>query len=194
MWIEIRRKLFHLIGFIYVIGLVYIPRAEYVGLLTSLVAIIFAMEQTRLRVPAVGAWFERNAGALFREEERHRMSGVFWMADGVWITVVLLKSVPLASTALLYLLLGDAIASLAGKRLQGPRLPRSNKSVAGSAACFFMCLFIGVSLLRPNYYGWTGIVAGAVVATVVEAVPIFRLNDNVTIPVAAALTFLACYG
>ena len=193
MWIEIRRKLFHLTGLIYVIGLVYIPRTMYICLLTLLVAFIFTAEQTRLRIPAVGWWFEQHAGGLFRDNERHRMSGIFWMADGIWITVVLLKAVPLATAALLYLLLGDAIVSLAGKRLHGPLWPRSKKSISGSGACFLMCLFIGVSLLRPQYYGWGGIVAGALVATVVEAVPMFHLNDNLTIPVAAALTFLVCY-
>ncbi len=193
MWGEIKRKIFHLTGFIYVIGLVYIPRTAYICILTALVALVFTVEQARLRVPRVRSWIERSAGPLFREDERQKMSGIFWMIEGVWITVVLLKSVPLATTALLYLLLGDGIASLAGMRLRGPQWPGSQKSVSGSVACFLMCLFIGVILLRPHYYGWTGIVAGALVATVVELVPI-RLNDNVTIPAAAALTFLACYG
>jgi dolichol kinase len=55
-----------------------------------------------------------------------------------------------------------------------------------------MCLFVGAVLLRPHYYGWSGIVTGALVATIVEGVPLW-FDDNVTIPVAAALTFLVCY-
>ena len=192
MWIEIKRKLFHLLGLIYVVGLVYIPRTAYIWVLTAAVALIFIAEQIRLRVPAVRSWCERKISHMFREHERRKLSGVFWMIDGVWITVLLLPPVPLAATALLYLLLGDGIASLAGKRLRGPKWPGSQKSVSGSAACFAMCLFIGVTLLRPRYYDWSGIVAGAFVATVMEGLP-WRFNDNFTIPVSAALTFLVCY-
>jgi glycerol-3-phosphate acyltransferase PlsY len=192
MWTEIKRKLFHLTGLVYVVGLIYIPRTAYIWTLTAVVAVVFTLEQIRLRVPAAHAWCERTVWHLFREHEREKMSGVFWMAEGAWITVLLLKSVPLASAALLYLLLGDAVASLAGKRLKGPKWPGSQKTVSGSAACFCMCLAIGVALLRPHYYEWSGIVAGAAVATLAEALPL-RLNDNLTIPVAATLTFLACY-
>jgi len=193
MWNEIRRKIFHLCGLIYVIGLVYIPRPAYPILLTVLVALIFLLEQARLRVPSVRALFFKYGGTLFREHEYHRLSGVFWMAEGVWVTVMLMKSVPLAATAILYLLLGDTMASLAGKRLRGPKWPRSDKSISGSLACFFMCLFVGWALLRPNYYGWDGIVIGALVATIAEALP-SRLNDNFTIPAAATLAFLFCFG
>jgi dolichol kinase len=193
MWTEIRRKSFHLLGFVYLLGLVYIPRPTYLVMLTVWLAVVFAIEQTRLRVPAVARFFTIIAGGLFREKETRKMTGVFWMAEGAWLTVVLLEPIPLAATAFLYLLLGDGIASLAGKRLGGRHWPNSPKRISGSVACFCMCLFIGAVLLRPAFYGWSGIVAGALVATLIEFLSL-RLDDNVTIPLAATLTFLVCYG
>lgn len=192
MWSEIKRKLFHMVGLIYVIGLIYIPRTLYIWVLTIAVMLIFLIEQLRLKKPAVQMWFDRIASGLFREKERHKMSGVFWMLEGVWLTVLLQPAIPLAVAALLYLLLGDSVASLVGRRFHGPKWPGSSKGLIGSTACFLMCLFIGVALLRPHYYEWPGIIVTATVVTLVEGLSL-RVDDNFTIPVAASLSFLVMY-
>lgn len=185
MWSEIKRKSFHFCGIIYVIGLIHIPRPAYVAILTMALIVVLAFEMARLKIPTVGRWVEKIFGSLLRSGEQGRPSGVFWMLAGVNVTVVLVESVPLAAASLLYLILGDGVASLAGMRLGGPHWPRSQKRVSGSLACFLVCLLIGVVLLQPQF-GWGAVVVGALVATVVEF-GVVPMDDNFTIPVISGL-------
>jgi len=192
MWNEIKRKFFHLTALIYVAGIIYLPRPTYVAVLAIALALVFVVERTRLSRPAVNDWFFRYFGRLFRSEERERMSGVVWMMAGVLVTAIVVPPTRLAATALLYLVLGDGIASVAGKGIGGPHWPGSRKRLAGSLACFAMCAAIG-ALLLPPVYGWHGVLIGAAVATALEwgLVP---GNDNLTVPVGSGLALLLAYG
>ncbi len=192
MFAEIKRKLFHLLGMIYIVALIYMPRPLYLGVLAAAVALAFLFEMCRLKNARFKQWFLNLFGGLLREEEHTRFSGFFWMLSGVAVTVLLLKPVPLATTAVLYLLLGDGVASLVGMRFGGPRWPGSKKTLSGSFACFIVCLFVGLVFLRP-IYAWHGVLIGAVVATLVER-GFIKIDDNFMIPVAAAVTFLVSYG
>jgi dolichol kinase len=192
MWVEIRRKIFHLLSLVYVVGLVYIPRTRYLLLLLAAGILVLISETIRLRVPMVGEAFNKIFGPIMREREQKTYSGLFWMLIGVFLTVFLVDSVPVAATAILYLILGDAMAALIGIRFKGPTWPNGNKRVSGSMACFLTCLLIGNFLLRPAY-SWSGVIAGALTATVVE-IGFFPVDDNVTIPVASALVLMLCYG
>ena len=192
MWSEIKRKLFHLTALVYVVGIIYLPRRPYLLLIGSALLVVGGVEAARLRRPAVNAWFQRRFGGLFREEERGRPTGVLWMLAGVFLTAAVVAPIALAATALLYLILGDAVASVAGKTLGGPHWPRSPKRLSGSAACFLVCLVVGAATLRPAW-GWHGVVIGAAAATFLEwgALP---GNDNLTIPLGAGAALLLAYG
>lgn len=188
MWHEIKRKIFHLAALVYVVGLIYMPRPVYLIVLTCLFALELSLEIIRLKNAATGRWFAARFGGLMREEEKSKLSGVFWMLLGVLTTVLVAKPVPMAASALLYLILGDAIASLVGMRFGGPHWTGSKKRMSGSLACFAVCLFVGVVLLRPSYE-WHVVVIGALAATFLEHIPI-RINDNFLIPTGSALALL----
>jgi dolichol kinase len=192
MWFEIRRKAFHLLSLIYVLGLIYIPRTTYLLLLMLGVVVVYGFEYGRIHSTLFGVQVDRYFGGLYRDHEKSKLSGLFWMLLGVVITVSLVKSVPLAVTALLYLILGDGVASLIGLRFRGPHWPGLQKRLSGSLACFVICLLIGQVILRPEY-GWHGILAGAATATIVE-MGFIPLDDNVTIPVASSVVLMMCYG
>jgi dolichol kinase len=188
MWTEIKRKLFHLLGLIYVAGIIYLPRRPYLALLALALIAVLMVERARLSRPAMEAWIERRFGGLLRARETRRFSGVPWMMGGVLIATALLGPVAPAAAAVLYLLLGDAAASLVGIRLGGPRWPGSPKSIAGSLACFVVCLVVGRALLAPDY-GWTSAVAGAIAATALEFGPL-PIDDNLAIPAGASVVLL----
>lgn len=191
MWPEIKRKLFHLLSILYVIGLILVPRAMFLWILGGWFLTVAAVEMIRLKSPRMHAWFQSHWGGLLREEESRRFSGVFWMALGVLCTVSLVESVPLASTALLYLIFGDAAASLIGKRVRGPVWPGSMKTISGSVACFVVCLAVGAWMLNPMF-GWSGVFVGAAVATAVEK-GVLPLDDNFSIPVFSAVALHLTY-
>lgn len=191
MWPEIKRKIFHLTALLYVVGIIYLPRATYLGIIGLLLVLAVSTEILRFRRPAFNEWLQRQFGGLFRKKEVHHFCGVTYMLLGVFLTALVTGPLPLAVAALLYLILGDAVASLVGMRLGGPHWPGSTRRVSGSAACFIVCLLIGVVLLRPGY-GWHGVVLGAAVATALEW-GLLSFDDNLTIPIGAALALLAAY-
>lgn len=190
MWPEIKRKFFHLGGLIYVAGLIYIPRPAYLGLLTAWAFIEGLFEAARLKNPAFNEWIYSRFGGLMRDKERQHISGIFWMILGVLTSVSIARPVPIAAASILYLLLGDGVASLVGKRFGGPAWPRSNKRVSGSLACFLACVVIGKFLLEP-LYGWPMVFIGAAAATVLELIST-PIDDNLLIPTGTAFVLLLC--
>jgi len=192
MWPEIKRKFFHLAALIYVLGVIYLPRSQFILLLFAWFAVEFVLETARRREIIFNDWLFQRFGGLFRPEERRNFSGIFWMILGVLTTVLLIRSVPVAVTVLLYLILGDGVASLVGMRWSGPHWPGSKKRLSGSLACFLICLVIGVTMLRPAY-GWSGVFWGAAAATLLE-LGVLPINDNFLVPAGSSLVMMACYG
>ena len=182
---EIQRKSFHLLALGYVAALYVLPRPLYLFLLAGMFGIVGGVEWLRLHRPAVNDWFFAHFGGLFRAHERTRLTGLFWMLAGVMVCVLVSRTKAAAATAILYTVLGDGIASLVGKRVQGPRWPNSPKSFSGSTACFLVCAGIGWSLLRPDM-SWAAVLGAALLATVVEVGPI-PLDDNFSVPVLTGL-------
>jgi dolichol kinase len=192
MWPEIKRKLFHMVALIYVVGVITLPRRQLILLLIVLFIAEFSFELARMKIGFLREWFLSHFHGLLRTEEEQTLSGVFWMLGGVLTTVLLIPPVPVAVAVLLYLILGDGAASLIGMRLGGPHWPHSKKRLSGSLACLVVCLIAGVVLLRPQY-GWSGIVVGALTATVFE-LGILPVNDNFLIPAASSIAMIICYG
>ena len=67
------------------------------------------------------------------------------------------------------------------------------KSIEGNIACLAVCLAIGVIIfITTGKPAFTVILAGAVIASIVQALPL-RVNDNITICIisAAAMTLIA---
>lgn len=188
IWPEIGRKLFHLIGLCYVACLVFLPRPVFITLFFFLTLILASSEIFRLCFKPFNAWIVNHCGALIRDHEKTRISGVLWMMLGVLGTAVLLASTSLAAASILYLIIGDAAASVLGKYIGGIKWPGSKKTLVGSAACFLSCVLIGFFVVLPGY-GWKGVLVGATAATVFEW-GVIPLDDNFTVPIGSALTFL----
>lgn len=181
---ELARKSIHLASA--ALPLLYWGTNLYVMLcaVVPLLLLSLIMEWLRhTRGPSQG-WLQGFAGHLFRPTERFTLSGsTYVMLANLVVPLLFLKEHAVA--ALLMMSISDAVASLVGRRVQGALL--GGKSLAGSAAFFGTALLI-VALIVPGR-PLTGLV-GALVATVVEAVPLrwggLRIDDNLTIPLAAA--------
>jgi dolichol kinase len=188
---ELKRKAFHLAALIYILGVVLIPRTIFIEALVAGLIGVTIFETLRLKFLSFNAIAMGLFGGLYREQEKTQFSGVFWLMAGVLVTVLLLRPIPLIVTVLLYVVLGDTAASIAGIGIGGVRWPGSHKTLVGSASCFAVCFVAGAVLLRPAY-GWIGIVAGAAVATLFES-GVVRVNDNFLIPFTTSITLAFCY-
>lgn len=128
---------------------------------------------------------------------------VLYPASVLVLVLMFRERLDLTAAAWGILAFGDGLATVAG-RLAGPsarRWPwRPEKSCAGSAAFFAAGSAAGVGLALwvlpavptpvPGWFPWAAPVAAAFVAMLAETLPV-RMDDNVTVPAAAAAVLWA---
>lgn len=187
------RRLWHLLGgsFFPVLAL-FIPRETLlisVGLMTG---IFVAWEIVRFALPGVNGWMISHLGVILKEVERFRPTGTTYLLLAS-LAVFLLFDKYVAIASLLFLSIGDLMATVVGERF-GKRIV-FNKSLEGSFACLASCLLIGMVMTRVSPAMVLPVaVVGAVSATIVELLPI-PVDDNLTIPLFSAgiMTLAALY-
>ena len=187
------RRLWHLVGgsFFPILAL-FIPKGALLITLGVMTAIFVTWEIVRLNVPKVNKWMVSHLSVILKEEERFRLTGTTYLLLAS-LAVFLLFEKYVAITSLLFLSIGDLMATVIGGKYG--RQVVFNKSLEGSLGCLATCLLIGILMTRisPTMVLPVAIV-GAVSATIVELLPI-PIDDNLTIPLFSAgiMTLAALY-
>lgn len=186
----LKRGLFHLFGVlaIAVAGL-FLPRPVLLISLGVATFIVVAFELVRLRAPGVNRWFLSVFKPLLREKEASRFTGTSYSFTAALIAF-LVFSRDIAVLALVFLAVGDAMATIVGKQIGKTRL-LGKKTLEGNLACFISCIAVGLI----GYYAGLDIalltiLVGSLGATIAEAVPL-PVNDNLTLPLFAGLVMAA---
>jgi len=156
-------------------------------LLISLGVVTFvflAFELLRFRAPGINRWFFSFFKPLLREEEALRLTGTSYMLIASLVAFLAFQR-DIAVLALSFLALGDALATITGKRIGKGRF--RGKTLEGDLACFISCITVGLVF---HYAGLNipllTILVGAVGATIVEAIPL-PINDNLAMPLFAGV-------
>ena len=172
---ELGRKAIH-------VGSVAVPVftwyfGERLALAVLLPAVLIALltEWGRFRVRRVRYVFLRYTRVMLRHHERRGLAGATYMVVG-YALVVLLFSLPIAVTAMLYNGLGDAAAALVGKRW-GRHRTAWGKSWEGFAAGLVTNLAIGFAVPGVST---PGAVLGGIAAAALEFAPL-PLDDNLKV-------------
>jgi glycerol-3-phosphate acyltransferase PlsY len=176
---EIKRKAFHLLSLLYAAVYAFLGRQETCILLGGLLAVIAAIEISRLKSSRMNAWLEGYFGGIQRPEEKRRLSGIFWTLAGSWLTFLLIPDRNLVFCVMGYLAFGDLAAALVGLRFGRHRF--SGKSVEGCLAFFCVAMAVGLAFLPLPFA-----VAGALFAAAVECLPL-PWNDNFWVPLLSGL-------
>ena len=152
-----------------------------------------AFDLLRMRIGWLNRFLVRRLSVLLKQEEAHRVTGATYLTIAAFIAFLLFDP-RVAVSALLFLSLGDPAAALAGQRMPGPRV--FGKSPVGTVAFIAVSLSVVAILTgaRVVEYHW-GLLVGAVVAGLVELVPVpspFKwggrsgaLDDDLTIPLVS---------
>lgn len=175
---EIGRKAIHLSAVAIPIGYYFMEEPLGRAILAALTALSFLIELLRLNEPRLRSFFYIFFGRLIRDHERYSLLGGTYLLLSSLICAHAFQK-PVAVAALGFLIVGDTVAALVGRSLGRTRI--FGKTLEGSFACLVVCLAIG--WLIPEL-GWQETVVGAVMATVIELLPI-PLDDNLRIPLAA---------
>jgi len=187
------RRLWHLIGgsFFPILAL-FIPREMLLITLGAMTAIFVVWEIVRFTSPSVNRWMVLHLGVILKKEERSRLTGTTCLLLSS-LAVFLLFEKYVSITSLLFLSIGDLMATVVGEKF-GKRIV-FNKSLEGSLACLAICLVIGIVMTRVSPAMVLPVaIVGAVSATIVELLPI-PIDDNLTIPLFSAgiMTLAALY-
>lgn len=200
MELHIARKLWHAsTGLCMALAYsLFLTHTQSIALLAVILSFALVVEWRRLR----DARFNRLAmtlwGPLMRQEERHRITGVPFYVGAALLCVIVFPK-PIALMSILYLAIGDPIASIFGILYgQGMRKFAGGKSLVGSIAAFVACMLITLLVLDqlPIALGtWLGLsVWGGLLGGGAELLPL-EVDDNFAIPLVSGfghwIAFLA---
>lgn len=139
----------------------------------------------RLRWPWLNGWILTVFGRVMRQNEANGLAGTTYLVTGVFFIIFLFPKDVVAVT-LLFLALGDPLASYFGIRYGRDRIFR-NKSLQGGLAAFICCAIIAFA-----YYSYYKLMLERVVlvslisgliGAISEIIPIGKLDDNLTFPI-----------
>jgi len=184
---EAGRKAFHL-GFIVLpLQLLYLwlpwpeSRAHWRLLLIAAVVVAVAVDLVRIHDYRVKRLFREFFGGMIREHEQFELLGSTYLLLASLLAIELFPR-PMAAAAIGFTVLGDGLAAVVGRAYGRPRF--FGKSLEGSLAGLAACLGWAAFLAASGHLPWDVVVAGALVASLVEILPI-PLDDNLGITLFA---------
>lgn len=187
---EARRKAIHLSFIVLPLQLLLLilpwprTRGEFRVLFLALTAGAIAVDVLRIHEKSVRRFFRDFFGQMIREHERMSLLGSTYLLLAALIAVEVFP-LQVAAAALGYTVLGDAMGALVGKAWGKHRF--FNKSLEGALGCLAACIAWGMIVTLVTHVPWHVTLGGAIVATLVEALPI-PLDDNLGITLAAGYT------
>jgi dolichol kinase len=171
-----------------------------VTILGTVLGVSIIMETARLRIPAVNERVMRVWGPVMRSCEVNRMSGIpFYLLATVLAFAIFPK--PVGVLSVLYLAIGDPIASLFGI-MYGKNSIRiaQGKSLVGTMAGIATCALVTLVFMKvypvpvPDSAWLSLSVVGGLAGGMAELAP-FDMDDNFTIPMISGfvmwLAFIA---
>jgi glycerol-3-phosphate acyltransferase PlsY len=177
---ESKRKGVHALALVLPVLYYFLPaQVGRTGLLV-LTGIVIILDLLRLRYATTRAMFALIFGPVIRRHEVWSLTGATYLLFSS-VVCVFVYDKPVAVAAISFLVLGDLMAAVIGRRIG--RLHVWGKTVEGAVACFITCVLVAWAI--PDLPLGVGM-AGAIVATLVEVLPI-PLDDNLSIPLLGGL-------
>ncbi len=208
-WIESRlsRKLIHILtGPLFVLCWLLFPSPDlwYYRWLAALVPLLFTAQFALIGLGIVKD--EASVKAMSRSGDRREIlhGPLYYGIIFVVMTLVFWKDSPIGMIAVMLMCGGDGLADIMGRGLRSAKLPwNKDKSVAGSLGmllggwvltAFILFIFVLKGVFAGPFTGYLlPVTYLAVLATLVESLPIKDM-DNITVTLAAvALGYLLFY-
>ena len=165
-------------------------RTEFRLLFLALTAGAIVLDVLRIHERRVRTFFRQFFGEMIREHERLSLLGSTYLLLASLLAIELFPQ-PIAATAIGFTVLGDAMGALVGRAWGRHKM--FHKSLEGGLGCLAACLAWAAFVSTVGGVPATVAIAGAVVATLVEMLPI-PLDDNLGITLAAGYTMRLMLG
>ena len=183
---EIQRKITHFIGLVIPILYHYIDNKQLVvGILAFVTWLLLCFEILRYVFPDFSSLLLKFISPILRSHEKQgKILGSTYFVVSSLLSIVLFPQ-EIAVASITFLALGDLFAAIIGK--WGRIKIFSGKSFEGSVACFIICFFVSILVIRIKPV--VGLF-GAIAATIFELVPI-GIDDNLTMPLTSGFVMWA---
>jgi glycerol-3-phosphate acyltransferase PlsY len=184
---ELRRKTVHLSFILLPLVLLHewLPwprgRSEWRLLLLALVVGAIAVDIMRIHERRVGRFFREFFGEMIRAHEHRALLGSTYLLLAALLAVEIFPQT-VAAAAIGFTVLGDGFAAIVGRAFGRHRV--FGKTWEGSLGCLVASLAWAALLASGGQLPWGVALAGAVVASLVEFLPI-PLDDNLGITLFA---------
>ncbi len=179
---ESLRKIIHLAFLIIPFSYHYLfsNRKTFLFFLVPLTMLSLIIDISRLKHPTIKRIFNDLVGILLRKHELNDFTGATYMMISSVFCVALFPA-DIAFISLAFLAIGDTLAAVIGVRFGKRKIPKTDKSVEGTLACF-----IGTFLFAIFFINSIIALTGALVASIAEVSKI-SIDDNIKIPIASGI-------
>ena len=174
------RKLLRPLAAIFPIGYLFFSKFTVLLVLGVVVAFFIITEAIKFFKP-------KYLSFMYRKKEKGKLSSLLLFLVASFLTILFFAK-DTAILVLLFLIFGDLAAFFVGTAFGKIKL-FNGKTLEGSFAFLVCCLFIGLVSLNFLDLSLFMVILGAVVATIVESVPIGE--DNLTVALITALVLSA---
>lgn len=187
--LHLARKLWHLSGVTLMWATYALLGREVCKPLILAAALLFTLfEVVRLKRPAINQWVHRNFSPLMRGTESENFSGMTYLFWGAALLVWLFPF-HIGSLALLFLAIGDPVASFVGIKWGKDRI-HGAKTLQGFLASFVCCLAVTAIYCYAHNLLVDRLVivsvAGGVLGAGAETFNPADIDDNFSMPVISA--------
>ena len=183
---EILRKLIHLFDSVIPLSLFYISRENLLFILTPITIIFIILDFARHHISYLGKIYSTFFNIVTREieQKRNNVTGASYYLLGCLIVVYFFQDINIIISSLLIMSISDSFAALIGVKYGKTKI-YGKKSLEGSFS-FFVSTIIILYMFMNNLSSFEYIYISLLI-TLVELFSFHKINDNLTIPVFAAL-------
>ncbi len=193
---EIYRKLIHISSLCIPLIYYFIPKSEAVIYLSIATGLSLLLDMLRFKSGKIQTFLINTFGSLLRKHEtdytKKNLTGASYLLLAALIAVVIFPKL-IAITVLCFLILGDTMAALVGRRYGKTRFLK--KSLEGTFAFFVSTIVVVITVPKvsatPGEY-LIGFLTGAI-ASVVENLSFGFFDDNLSIPVISGFLMWGLY-
>jgi len=192
---EFARKAIHLSSLLIPLIYWHIGRKQALLILAPVTAGFLLVDVFKNFIPSLSEWYHETFDAMLRHHELSKehlhLNGATWITLSALALIAFFpKTIAVAAFAMVSV--SDTVAALVGKKFGQHRF--GEKSLEGSLA--FLVSAVAIVSAVPGLLLPVGVVM-AIAGTIVEAMVIriagFKIDDNLTVPLASAVVGTVCY-
>ena len=177
---EFKRKLVHFGSSAIGLSILYFDREIILPALIIISIIFPLLDYLRISNKSVSNFYDTYFSSITRSFESNKFTGATFVFLGAILTYILFSQ-KVAGISLIIMSLSDAMAAIIGVGYGKTKL--LDKSLEGSFA-FFLTTFIILYFFKISVI--TALLV-SILVTIIELIDLPNINDNVSIPISAAL-------